>query len=144
MQNMMMSIAPSKRDTPFCDSPRCSNPKKLVPSKSTAIPAHALRGISIRKVDFLHATGNIVAEIPRMMSVLIILLPRIFVRAMSDEPSVAATMFTTSSGADVPKATIVRPITKSEILRRFANPDAPLISQSAEIVNSTKPIINNK
>ena len=136
---MVMSITPSNRDTPLCDSPRWSKPKKLVPSKSTAIPANALRGISMRKVDFLQATGKIVAEIPRMMSVLIILLPSILVSAISDEPSAAATMFTTSSGADVPKATIVRPITKSEILRRFASPDAPLISQSAEIVSRAKP-----
>jgi hypothetical protein len=53
-------------------------------------------------------------------------------------------MFTTNSGADVPKATIVRPITKSEILRRLAKPDAPLMSQSAEIVNKAKPMINSK
>ena len=68
-----------------------------------------------------------------------ILLPRIFVRAISDEPSVAAMMFTTSSGADVPNATIVRPITRSEILRRLAKPDAPLMSQLAERVSRTKP-----
>ena len=108
------------------------------------MPANALRGISIRKVDFLQATANIVAEIPRMMSVLMMLLPSMLVSAMSDDPSVAATMFTTSSGADVPNATIVRPITRSEILRRLAKPDAPLMSQSAEIVNRAKPTINRK
>ena len=56
----------------------------------------------------------------------------------------AATMLTTNSGADVPNATIVRPITRSEILRRFARPDAPLMSQLAEIVNKAKPMIRSK
>ena len=136
---MTSSMIPSMRDMPRLLSLRWRYPKKFVPSKSAVKPANALRGISMRKVDFLQATGKIVAEIPRIMSVLIILLPSILVSAISDEPSAAATMFTTSSGADVPKATIVRPITKSEILRRFASPDAPLISQSAEIVSRTKP-----
>ena len=72
------------------------------------------------------------------------LLPRMLVSAMSDDPSVAATMFTTNSGAEVPKATIVRPITKSEIFRRLAKPDAPLMSHSAEIVSKAKPLINRK
>ena len=142
--NIMISIMPSKRDTPICFSPRCINPKKFVPSNRAAIPANALRGISMRKVDFWHATGYIVAEIPRMMRVLMILLPRILVRAISEEPSDAATMLTTNSGADVPNATIVRPITKSEMLRRLAKPDAPLMSQSAEIVNRAKPTIKSK
>ena len=140
----MMRIMPSKRDTPTCFSPRCINPKKLVPSKSAANPANALRGISMRKVDFWQATGNIVAEIPNMMSVLMILLPRILVRAISEEPSAAATIFTTSSGADVPNATIVRPMTRSEILSRLAKPDAPFMSQSAENVSRVKPKIKSK
>ena len=75
---------------------------------------------------------------------LIILLPSIFVSAISDDPSVAATMFTTNSGAEVPKATIVKPMTRSEILSRLAKPDAPLMSQSAESVSKAKPMINRK
>ena len=132
------------RDMPRLLSLRWRYPKKFVPSKSAAKPAHALSGISMRKVDFWHATGYIVAEIPRIMRVLMMLLPSMLVSAISEEPSVAATILTTNSGAEVPKATIVRPITKSEIFSRFASPDAPLMSQSAESVNSTKPIINNK
>ena len=37
----------------------------------------------------------------------------------------AATRLTTNSGVDVPKATTVRPITKLDTLKRFANPVAP-------------------
>ena len=68
-----------------------------------------------------------------------ILLPNILVRAISEEPLMAATRFTTSSGAEVPKATTVSPITKSGTLKRLANPDAPFTSQSAPNIKNTKP-----
>jgi len=50
-----------------------------------------------------------------------------------------ATVFTTSSGADVPNETMVSPITKSETLCFFASAEAPVTSQSAPLMSSTNP-----
>jgi hypothetical protein len=52
-----------------------------------------------------------------------------FSKTMSESPLNEATELTINSGADVPKATIVNPITKSEILFYFANHEAPSTTQ---------------
>lgn len=52
-------------------------------------------------------------------------------------------MFTTSSGAEVPKATIVSPITISEILNLFAVDEAPETSISAPLIKNTNPKIKS-
>lgn len=52
-------------------------------------------------------------------------------------------MFTTSSGAEVPKATIVSPITISEMLNLFAVDEAPETNISAPLIKNTNPKIKS-
>src|SRR5690606_40305663 len=53
-------------------------------------------------------------------------------------------MFTTNSGADVPKATMVNPITRSETLYFFASAEAPLTSKSAPLIRTPRPSARSK
>ena len=71
-----------------------------------------------------------------------VLLPKILVSAISLSLLNAAIKFTINSGADVPNATTVKPMTKSGTFNRLAKPDAPLTNQSAPKINTTKPTIN--
>ena len=73
-----------------------------------------------------------------------ILLPITLPNAIPELPLMAAPVLITSSGNDVPSATIVRPITSSLILKRRANADAPLVSQSAPRRTSTMPAMNDR
>lgn len=52
-------------------------------------------------------------------------------------------IFTTSSGADVPMATIVRPIAISETLNLLAREEAPLTNRSAPFISKTKPTVTS-
>lgn len=70
-----------------------------------------------------------------------ILLPIIFPMVIPSAPSRLDVIFTTNSGAEVPKATIVSPITISETLSFFASEDAPSTSKSAPFTRMTNPII---
>ena len=70
------------------------------------------------------------------MNRLKLLLPMMFPMTISERPSAEATEFTTSSGAEVPNATIVNPITKSDTLFFFANDEAPSTSQINSITYS--------
>lgn len=54
----------------------------------------------------------------------------------------AAVILTAASGALVPKATIVNPIIKGEILKNLAIDEAPETKVSAPFINSITPIIN--
>ena len=63
---------------------------------------------------------------------------------MSGSPSNEATEFITNSGAEVPKATIVKPITRSETLFFLAKAEAPSTSQFAPKIRPAKPKIINK
>ena len=72
-------------------------------------------GISLLNVPLVTLIGTIAAVQPTIISVLKILLPTTFPIAMSALPFSAETTLTVNSGADVPKATIVNPITKLEI-----------------------------
>ena len=64
-----------------------------------------------------------------------------FPKTISESPLNEATELTTNSGADVPKATIVNPMTKSETLFFFANDDAPSTSQFAPKIKLANPVI---
>ncbi len=60
-----------------------------------------------------YATGVINAEVPTTKRILKILLPTILPTAISALPLIAAVTLVTSSGREVPKATMVRPINRS-------------------------------
>ena len=72
------------------------------------------------------------------------LLPMILPKAMSFAPLKDAKTLTTNSGAEVPKATIVSPMTNSEILNRFAREEEPVTNQSAPLISKTKPTTNKR
>lgn len=62
---------------------------------------------------------------------------------MSEYPFTDAIIFTTNSGAEVPNATIVKPITKSDTLYFLANAEAPSTSQFAPKIRETNPVRTN-
>ena len=76
-----------------------------------------------------------------MINKLKLLLPIIFPNIISEYPLIEATELTTSSGAEVPKETIVNPIIRSETLYFFANADEPSTNQFAPNINAVKPAI---
>ena len=75
-------------------------------------------------------TGVIRAVVPATNKMLNILLPTIFPMAISAFPLLAAVTEVTSSGSDVPKATIVRPIILSLMPNALAMAVAPSTARS--------------
>ncbi len=71
------------------------------------------------------------AESPRMPMMLMMLLPRMFPSTISVLPPSEAKKLMMNSGADVPKDTIVSPMTMLGMFRRFARDDALSTSMSA-------------
>ena len=71
------------------------------------------------------------AETPRIPMMFTILLPSTFPSTIPVFPDSEAKKLTMNSGADVPNATIVRPMTMFGMLYRFASDDAPSTSMSA-------------
>ena len=130
---------PPKRDIPW-KSEGNGMPKST--QQSTIKPAAIFRGKSRRKRLFWTMQGYMSAEMPTMTKVLMMLEPRILVIAKSVEWFATDTMFTTNSGIDVPKATMVMPIIKSLICSFLARLDAPHTSQSAPLRSSTSPTTN--
>ena len=81
--------------------------------------------------------------IPRIIKIFKILLPTTFPTVMPALPFKAAVILTAASGALVPMATIVRPITNCGMPNLSAIPDVPSTNQSAPFTSSTKPSANN-
>ena len=101
-------------------------------------------GISFRKVFRVITIGANRAVHPTIINVLKILLPTTLPTAMSALPFRADDTLTVSSGAEVPKATIVRPITMEGIRNRLATDAAPSVRQLAPIkMRSNPPISSN-
>ena len=93
-----------------------------------------MNGISVLTDFGSICIGLIRTQIAKTRAMLATLLPMTFPRAISGSGTSlrAAERLTMSSGADVPKATIVRPITRGLILKSAAILEAPSTSQSAE------------
>ena len=89
------------------------------------------RGISLRNVFWEMTIGAKSAVQPTIIKVLKMLLPTTLPMAMSALPFRAEDMLTVSSGADVPKATMVSPITMDGIWKRLAMDAAPSVSPLA-------------
>ncbi|MEZ4963960.1 MAG: hypothetical protein R2791_01855 [Saprospiraceae bacterium] len=122
MAKKLSSTRPSIRE--MADGPRPSNKRSLAMKKATMIPSR-LRGISFHTVFRCTPSGRIKAARPRIRQIFIILLPITLPSATSALPELAAMTETISSGDEVPKATTVRPITRSDILNRLASDDEP-------------------
>ena len=119
---------------------------KIVPRNRTTKTAvmSSKSGNSLVMVSFLILMGRMTAPIPMSSKILRILLPMTLPRSMSDLPSMSEANDTASSGALVPKATIVRPIKSFEILKCEAVDEAPSIIQSAPLMRITKPTTRSK
>ena len=89
----------------------------------------------------LHSNGTeqMSAAVPITNKILKILLPTIFPMAIPAFPFLAAVTDVTSSGSDVPNATIVRPINRSLIPKNLAISVAPLTAKSLPITTITPP-----
>ena len=96
----------------------------------------------MRTVERATAIGTIEAARPKMTRMLRILLPTILPMVISALPLTAAAILTAASGALVPIATIVRPITSCGMPKRMAIPAAPSTNQSAPLPSITKPKAN--
>jgi len=115
---------------------------KSFANNPTAKTANKLNGISLKVVAFLTAIGYTIAAAHNINNILAILLHKIFHIAIPALHLTLAIIFTISSGAEVPNATIVNHITKSEILNFFATLDAHSTSISAHFIKKTNPITN--
>lgn len=102
-----------------------------------------VKTVSFWRSFFWTLRGYKSAETPKISKIFAILLPKIFPMAIPESPFRLELMFTTSSGAEVPKATIVSPITISEMLNLLAVEDAQLTSISAPLIKNTNPRINS-
>ena len=101
------------------------------------------RGMSLCAVDFEMMIGVMAADAPAITNVLNRLLPTMLLALSAVAEASAemlATKLTMNSGSDVPKATIVRPMTISEMPKRAASPTAPSVSLSAPTRTSAAPI----
>lgn len=101
-------------------------------------------GSSLEIVLRLILIGLISAATPISSKILMILLPITLPSSISVLPLIMDVIETASSGAPVPKATIVRPINCLLILKFDATDDAPSTSQSAPLIKITKPPTRSK
>ncbi len=124
----------------LCDAPLI---KTSFAQINNTIEASTQRGISLLNVPFVTLIGTIAAVQPTIIKALNILLPTTLPIAISELPFKADTTLTVNSGAEVPNATIVSPITKLEILKRLATEAAPSVKALAPTKISSKPPISN-
>lgn len=105
-----------------------------------AVEIRSKSGNSFDTVSFLTLMGRMTAVMPMSSSTLTMLLPMTLPIKISVLPPMSEEKDTASSGAPVPKATIVRPIRSLLTLKFEATDEAPSTSQSAPLIRSTKPI----
>lgn len=107
------------------------------------IIANKPKGISFLTVFIFAVNGNITADTHKISKIFAILLPTIFPIAKSVFPDKLEKIFTTSSGMEVQKDTIVSPMTILEILNLLAMDDAPSTNKSAPLIKMINPKTNN-
>ena len=119
---------------------------KLVSRKRTmrAVEMRRRSGSSFDTVSFLTLMGWMTAATPISRRTLIMLLPITLPRRMSVLPLMREEKETASSGAPVPKATIVRPTRSLLTLKLDATDEAPSTKRSAPLIRKMKPIISIK
>ena len=86
--------------------------------------------------------GYMAAEIPSINKMLAILLPITLPMAISEFPLKLETRFTKSSGVEVPKETMVNPITRFDNPNFFPREVEPRTKKSAPLIKTTKPSKN--
>ena len=119
-------------------------PKKTSRSKITNIVEISIvKGNSFFTVSSFMEIGRITEATPKIKSIFKILLPITFPSTISELFDAKAFIETANSGADVPKAIIVRPINILDTLKFWAVDDAPSTKISAPLIKKTNPKINN-
>jgi len=98
------------------------------------------KGTSLYIVELFACRGYTSAAAPKTSHVFAIFDPITFHKASSVCHLKAERIFTKSSGADVPKATIVSPMTRADIHNLLAIEEAPSTSTSAHLIRTIKPI----
>ena len=88
--------------------------------------------------------GSTTAVQPIIIKALNVLLPTTLPIAISALPFKAESTLITNSGAEVPKATMVRPITRSEIRKRLATAAEPSVRPFAPSNIRAKPPIKRR
>lgn len=123
MKNSRSTI-PSLRVNAMTDAP---SRRGVLPITRRASEERITSGISL--VMMLRSTfiGMTIAVTPIMTRILNILLPTTLPIASSALPWIADMRLMTNSGAEVPNATTVSPIMRSETPQRFAIADAPSV-----------------
>ena len=116
---------------------------RLASRKSTmrAVEISRRRGSSLETVAFLTLMGWMTAATPINSRTLMMLLPMTLPRRMSVLPLMSEEKDTASSGAPVPKATMVSPMRSLLTLKLAATDEAPSTSQSAPLISKTNPTI---
>ena len=116
---------------------------RLASRKSTmrAVEISRRRGSSLETVAFLTLMGWMTAATPISSRTLMMLLPMTLPRRMSVLPLMSEEKDTASSGAPVPKATMVSPMRSLLTLKLAATDEAPSTSQSAPLISKTNPTI---
>ena len=134
-------MRPSLRVSQFSSAPErvVSRNKKTRPSV-----VRSSNGSSLEIVFRLILIGLMMAATPMRRRILMMLLPITLPRSMSVLPLIMEVIETASSGAPVPKATMVRPISCLLTLKLDATLEAPSTSQSAPLIKMTKPPTNIK
>ena len=109
-----------------------------------AVEMRSKSGSSLETVSFLTRMGWMRAATPMRRRTLMMLLPMTLPSKMSVLPLMSDEKETASSGAPVPKATMVRPIKSLLTLKLEATEEAPSTSQSAPLISKIKPSANKR
>ena len=120
---------------------RLMEPSRL--KNSRARVAATSTGQSRTKMVLWTAMGRIRAMAPRIMPRLKTLEPTTLAREMPGRFFTAAVTVTRNSGAEVPMATTVRPMTSSETLSLRARAAAPTTMRSAPNHNRAIPAVSS-
>ena len=114
---------------------------KVIPHATITIVEIMTNGISTFTVAGFTLRVVMIEVIPRITSTFIILLPITFPIEIPLLPATAALRLTAASGALVPIATMVSPITSSGTPNFLATAAAPSTKKSAPFMSIIKPII---
>ena len=137
MAKKQRSTSPSIRLRTFSVAPSIHT--SLATKRSTK-EARMQRGTSFVMVLRGTCSGMIAAVTPRIKRTLKMFDPTTLPMAKSGLPLRAESTLTVSSGAEVPKATIVSPITRFEMRNRLATAAAPSVRALAPTRISTSPM----
>ncbi len=127
-------------------SPSCPDPFKMVLfiRINKATDAKIEKGICFFTIELSTLKEEKRAVIPKISNILEILEPTMLPIPISELPLIEEMILTINSGADVPNAITVNPITTLDIPNLLAMDEDPSTKTSAPLTRRTKPISNKK